>query len=174
MGAMKNPSAEDLALQLFERTCQNAVEIESMRFAWVGWVDRPNSRVVPLTTAGHGYGYLDDIFIDLSDSPHGRGPTARAALEGRPRATYDMSRDPDYSPWMIQALSRGYRSGGSFPIHMDGQVAAVLCLYSGNRGYFDAVQLARFNRMADSVSNVLDAILADPQKVRVFRPRLPE
>jgi GAF domain-containing protein len=172
MGAMKNPSAEDLALQLFERTCQAAVEVECMRFAWVGWVDRPNSRVVPLTMAGHGYGYLDDIFITLGNSPYGRGPTARAAREGRPRATYDMSRDPDYWPWMIQALSRGYRSGGSFPIHMGGQVAAVLCLYSGNRGYFDAVQLARFNRIAESVSHVLGAILADPEKMRVFRPKI--
>jgi GAF domain-containing protein len=169
---MKNPSAEHLALQLFERTCQTAVEVEHMRFAWVGWIDRPNSRVVPLTRAGHGYGYLDDISIDLSDSRHGRGPTARVAREGRPRAIYDMSRDPDFWPWMIQALSRGYRSGGSFPIHLGGQVAAVLCLYSGNRGYFDAVQLARFNRVAESVSCVFDAILADPQRVRVFRPKI--
>jgi HTH-type transcriptional regulator, bacterioopsin transcriptional activator and related proteins len=144
-------------LQLFERACVSAVEESHMRFAWIGLVDLAHSRIVPVTAAGKGYGYLDQIFIDINNTPFGRGPAGRAAREGRPRAAYDIARDADYWPWMAEALSRGYRSAAAVPIRLGGKVAAVLGLYAPIAGHFDVVQLVRFERMAAGISQSFDA-----------------
>jgi len=153
-----NALAERLGLQVLYGAVRAAVKDERMRLAWIGLVDHEHSRVVPVTSAGHEYGYLDNLHIVLRDTPHGRGPTGRAAREGRPATTYDMSRDPDYRPWMREARSRGYRSGCTVPIRRGGAVAAVLSLYSARAQHFDVAQVARWMRIAESIGRDLDAL----------------
>jgi len=157
-----NPLGERLGLQVLDRAVWAAVKDERMRFAWIGLVDHEHARVVPVTSAGHEYGYLDDLYIDLRNTPYGRGPTGRAAREGRPATTYDMSLDPDYRPWLREARSRGYRSGCSVPIRRGGTVAAVLALYSAQSQHFDPAQIERWVRIAESIGSALDALDAAP------------
>ena len=162
---MKNfhPLAEQLGLQVLDAAVQFAVKNEHLRFAWIGLVDREHSRVVPVTHAGHEYGYLDDLYIDLSkETPWGRGPTGRAAREERPATTCDMARDPAMWPWQAKARARGYRSGASLPIRRGRVVEAVLVLYAAKAGHFDVVEAMRWQHVAEGIGRALDQIDGGP------------
>jgi GAF domain-containing protein len=159
VGMKTNPLAERLGLQVLDRAVRAAVKEEHLRFAWIGLIDREHSRVIPVTSAGHEYGYLDDLFIDLScNTAWGRGPTGRAAREGRPASSFDMSRDQDFTPWMRAARSRGYRSGAALPIRRGGEVVAVLSLYSAEPKHFDVVQVVHWKHVAAEIGRSLDAL----------------
>jgi GAF domain-containing protein len=151
--------AEKLGLELFERACQRAVE-EHLSLAWIGVVNHVQQRVVPVAYAGHEHGYLGGIYVDIKGTtPYGRGPGGSAA-RGVPRTSFDISRDPDFWPWRTEALSRGYRSALSLPIRLGSEVVAILTLYAPQAGHFGSWEIARFERLAESISHSLEAIVA--------------
>jgi PAS domain S-box-containing protein len=143
---------------LFERACRIAVDQGRFRFAWVGAVDRDRARVVPVARAGHEAGYLDDIRVDIDESPYARGPSSTAVRDGQPVVANDVERDPRMSPWRDAALARGYRSSAAFPIRRAGAVVAVLGIYSGEANRFDAEEVRLFSDMTDDIGFALDAL----------------
>jgi GAF domain-containing protein len=153
--------AERLAREALEGACVRAVEQHDVVFAWAGWVDWPRSEVAPVASAGNGSGYLDVIYTSLDGkSALSRGPAGRAARDGRVRTCFDTTRDPDFLPWQHAALNRGFRSIASLPIRVYGEVAAVLCVYAPAPGHFDGLEVARLERLAESIGARLDALVA--------------
>ena len=107
-----------------------------MRMAWVGLTD-PDDRVVKVAAQyGHDQGYLDNLLISLEDVPESRGPTGVAVREGRFDLCNDFAAEPRMAPWREQALARGYRSSGAFPLRVGGEVVGAITFYAGTAGVF--------------------------------------
>jgi PAS domain S-box-containing protein len=120
--------------ELFQEVCRIAVEKGLFRMAWIGLVDEQTRTVRPVAHSGHEDGYLD------------------------------IRTDPRVAPWREEALERGYRSSGGFPIRVGGRVIAVLSLYSSEPGFFDEENLELLDRLVADVSFALDSMEQEIQR----------
>jgi len=152
--------------QLFEEACRIAVEKGSFRFAWIGLVDEATLLVKPAARYGHEEGYLERIRISVAEVPEGRGPTGTALREGRYFICNDIEHDPLMLPWQEEALKRGYRASGAFPIREEGRVIGALNLYASEPGFFDEEELYLLQELAADISLAMDSILHEAQRDR--------
>lgn len=109
--------------------CETAVELGYM-MAWIGFLREETREVEPMAHAGFEDGYLSSVKIKYDESPLGMGPTGRAVKNKRPEVQNRIEADLRYEPWREMTTARGYRSSASFPIIEDGDVIAVLNIYS--------------------------------------------
>lgn len=120
---------------LFVSICEAAVQQGGFRMAWMGISNDTN--IVPVATAGHVAGYLQNIRIELSDETRRKGPVAQANVQGEPRIVNNIRSDESFTPWRDEAMARGYFSMAAMPVLLKGHVVAVLVLYSGIENDFD-------------------------------------
>jgi signal transduction histidine kinase/integral membrane sensor domain MASE1 len=143
---------------LLGEACRLLVELGGFRMAWVGFKDEAAGRLVPVASAGHVAGYLDDIVIRWDDTPEGRGPSGRAIREGRGVIFRDCPHDPGFAPWRARALARGYQTACVFPIRQGGAVSSVLMAFHGEP---DAIGLAEgrlLEELAGDLGYALEAL----------------
>jgi PAS domain S-box-containing protein len=142
--------------ELFRRVCEIAVEEGRFLMAWVGTLDPATSLLKPVVSSGFEEGYLEGLRISIADEPSGRGPVGSALREGRHFVCDDTELDPSFAPWREQALRRGYRSVGSFPLLVEGCPVATINLYASEPGLFDEENLALLDKLAGDVSFALE------------------
>jgi len=133
---------------MFTAACRIAVEKGRFHMAWIGLIDGDGARLKPVASAGVVDGYLDLVNIDLRDSARSNGPAARAVLTGEHVICNDIEHDPLYAPWRAEAIRRGYRSSGGFPIKSEGRVVGVFSLYADEPGFFDKEELTLLDELA--------------------------
>ncbi len=109
--------------------CETAVELGYM-MAWIGILDEKTGEAVPMAHAGPDDEYPALLKIHCGDCASGKGPTAMAIKNKRPEVHNRMDTDPDSAPLMEAASKAGYRSSAFFPLIEDGDVVAVLGVYS--------------------------------------------
>jgi len=144
--------------ELFRRICEIAVHQGQFRMAWVGMVDPATSLVQPVAQVGLDDEYLHDVRISVADEPSGHGPVGSALRSGRHFVCDDTQTDPHFAPWRERAMSRGYRSVGSFPLLVGGRPIAAMNLYASEPGLFDEENLALLDKLADDVSFALESM----------------
>ncbi len=152
---MEPPIANDN--DLLQHVCDVAADCQCCWFAWVGLVDRASDRIVPVAAAGYEDHYLEEIRVDISNTPYGRGPVGSAVRQECIWVVEDIERDLRMGPWKEAALSRGYRSVAAFPLRCGKRVVAVLAIYSALAEGFDSEQLARFANLAARVGVALES-----------------
>ncbi len=150
---------------IFEEVCRVIVQKGGLRMAWIGLVDHASRQVKPVAHFGFEDGYLERLEISLEDNPRGRGLSGRAVREGRYVVCQDAVTDPTIQPWRELVLSRGYRSGVSFPIMVNGKAVGVLSSYSSETNYFDDEIVALFDELTHDVSFALES-LAQSEELR--------
>jgi PAS domain S-box-containing protein len=60
--------------------------------------------------------------------------------------------------WREQALARGYRSSGAFPLRVGKKVVGALCLYAERPGFFSAEEIALLDGLAGDLSFALESM----------------
>ncbi len=141
--------------ELLREICRVAVEYGGLRMAWIG--DLRDGRVVPAASFGARLDYIEGVHISLDPgSAAGRGPTARAAREGRHVVCDDIESDPAMLPWREQALGCGFRASAAFPLRCSGELVGVLNLYAPVARFFDAELVDLLDKMAADISFALD------------------
>ncbi len=140
--------------ELFSTICRAAVESGLFRMAWMAALN--GTEVKQIAHAGFDEGYLDKLHIRLDDERTGHGPTATVLRHGIHAVCQDIENDPSMLPWRDEALKRGYRSTGQFPIREAGAVVGAINTYAGEINFFtpDIVQLML--EMTADVSFALD------------------
>ena len=142
---------------LFKEACAIAVETGKFKMAWIGLVDEVNNELVAAAVAGEDMGYLSVIeTISTKDIPQGRGPTGTAIREEKYIVCNDIENCVLMTPWKEEALSRGYNSSMSLPIKKGGKVIGVFSLYSTEKNFFDAEEIALLDEATDDVSFALE------------------
>jgi PAS domain S-box-containing protein len=144
--------------RLFRQVCRIAVEEGLFRLAWVGLKDPEGKALRPVAQYGFDQGYLDDLAIPLADVPESRGPTGVAVREGRFDICQDFAAEPRMAPWRDQALARGYRSSGAFPLRVGGKVVGALTLYAERPGFFNAEEISLLESLSGDLSFAMESL----------------
>lgn len=142
--------------KLFQEICNIAIEFGKFRMVWIGLLDEENQRVKPVAFSGNGSDYLQNLKISLTDDLTGNGPSGRSVREGKSVVFNDLENNPDFAPWREQALEKGYRSSGAFPIRLDSTVIGVLNVYAVDPHFFDEDEVSLLEEMALNISFALD------------------
>jgi len=143
-------------LAMLAAACRIAVEKGKFQMAWVGLFNAATRELTPVAASGVVEGYTNLAKIHLSDPAHAGGPTARCFQSGEHGLCNDIAHDPLYLPWRDEALRRGYRAAGAFPLKVNGQVVGVFNLYAGAPDFFDTQELRLLDELAQDISFAME------------------
>ena len=149
---------------LFQEICRIAVEEGGFKMAWVGMVDAQADIVRAVAQYGIEEGYLERITISLREGAESLGPTGTAVREDRSDICNDIANDPRMAPWREEALTRGYRSSGSFPLRVGGKVVGSLTMYAGEPGFFTDEEVRLLESLAQDVSFAMESLERDARR----------
>jgi len=152
--------------RLMQEACRIAVETGGFRMSWVGLADEATRQVKPVASAGYVEGYLDTIAISVEDVPEGRGPTGTSIREGRCSIITDIASDVRMVPWRDEALKRGYRSSGVFPVLIGGRAVGAMNIYSSDTGSFTDDDVSLLTNLTDDLSLGLQFIDEEERRKR--------
>ena len=152
--------------ELFADICRIAVEKGGFLFSWVGLVDPPSRLVLPAGSYGCEEGYLEQLVVSIEDIPEGLGPTGAAIREKRHCVCANIADDPVMLPWREQALKRGYRSSGAFPLFVGGECIGALMVYAAAADLFDDEITALLVSLAADLSFALESLERDEALVK--------
>jgi PAS domain S-box-containing protein len=149
---------------VFHEVCSIAVNTGKFRMVWIGLVGE-DGWIRPAGRAGRGSDYVDEIRISALEIPEGLGPTGTAVREGRHTSCDNIERAPTMAPWRDRMAEYGYRSSGSFPIRVNGEIVGALSAYADTPHFFGRDETELFAQLAEDVSYALTAL----ETKRAFR-----
>ena len=142
---------------LFPQCCQDVVTFGGMKLAWIGMVDEPTRRVVPVAAFGEGVEYVWKLQISVdADDPHGQGPTGTSIREGQPFWCQNFLADAHTAAWHEHAARHSLAASASLPLYRDGQVVGSFNLYAGEVDAFDVDTQHLLLEMATDIGFALD------------------
>ncbi|NTU72367.1 MAG: GAF domain-containing protein [Coriobacteriia bacterium] len=146
--------------RLLEDVCAIAVEQGGFRMTWVGYAGYDENRsVIPMASAGHVDGYLDEAqFSWAADITH-NGPPGNAIRTGKPFVVRYMDSDPMFAPWRDLAATRGYASVAALPlIYSSGECFGAIMFVAGDASSFDDDEMELLAELANDLSFGVDTL----------------
>jgi PAS domain S-box-containing protein len=144
---------------MLETACRIAVEKGKLQMAWIGMVDPVTNFLEPIASSGVVEGFLDLGKINVQDPAHGSRPAVRCFASGKHAICNDIEQEIPIGPLREESLRRGYRSGGSFPLNVDGQTVGAFMLYANEKGFFEGDDVSLLDEMALDISHALEVNL---------------
>jgi PAS domain S-box-containing protein len=130
-------SAVPLTEDLYSAICNIAIKNFNLKMAWIGLMEEGSYDVKPVAQSGFEAGYLSTVKIKWDDSPAGNGPTGIAIKTKGAAVMNNISTDPAYAVWRLDAIKREYRSSMAVSlIDSEANVIGVLNLYSSVPDFF--------------------------------------
>jgi PAS domain S-box-containing protein len=156
--------------QFLRELCRVVVEVADYRLCWVGYAEQDEAKTVrPVAHAGYEEGYLDTVRVTWADTERGRGPVGTAIRTRKPTIFRDVTRDPDFAPWRVEALRRGYASVIGIPLLSGAEVLGALAIYAAEPEAFDEDEVQLLSELADDLSYGIVAL-----RTRAARQRAEE
>jgi PAS domain S-box-containing protein len=143
---------------LFGEICRVVVEEGRFKMAWIGVVDQEEGIIKAVAQHGLDQGHVEKIRIPLRKSPESLGPTGIAVQKGKYDVCNDIAGDPRMIPWREEALRRGYRSSGSFPLQVGSKVIGCLSMYAGAPGFFTVEEIGLLDNLALDISFAIESL----------------
>lgn len=145
---------------LFRSFCRIAVEKGEFLMAWIGIVDRSETRIVPMASAGIDEPTMTAIKTLFSSSEGGlQGKTlaARTIREKAPVIANDVQSDKKlvFGGWHAEA---GVRSIAMLPLVIADKAIGVFVLYTSKPEFFDAAGMLLLTELAGNVAFAIDHI----------------
>jgi len=134
--------------ELMVRICQELVQDDLFRMAWVGLVNEDGVTVDAVAEAGIENTYLKRAAIRCDDAPQGQGPTGTAIRLGITAINDDTETNPQFAPWRAHALDHGYRSSAATPLRVHGRVIGALMVYSEEPHAFSPEKVILLEKLA--------------------------
>ncbi|CAH1385843.1 EAL domain-containing response regulator [Candidatus Nitrotoga sp. M5] len=147
--------------ELFDEACHIAVEYGHFRMAWIGLVDSDGGGLALISWAGVDEGYLDKITSYIKKNGQNSLPfVVRALQEKMPIFCNDFDSDPNVAHWRLDALQRGYRSMGIFPLggNEGDQPVGLFFLYASEPNFFDREEKKLLTELTANISYALEYI----------------
>lgn len=142
-----------------EEVCRIVVEDCGYVMVWIGFIQHDSTKkVAPAAFAGFEQGYLETLNLTWADTPRGCGPAGVAIRTGQPVIVDDMRTDERFAPWRTEALSRGYASVISLPLHDGCEVIGILSIYSSATGAFSGRSQVLLCDIAEDIGHAIGAL----------------
>ncbi|HYZ84655.1 MAG TPA: ATP-binding protein, partial [Bryobacteraceae bacterium] len=116
----------------------------------------------PAASSGQNGSFADDWRLSLDDERS--GPLGAALRAKEHHVCNDITADPVNIPLRDEALRRGFRSAGIFPITTRGELAGAMTVYGDKPGTFDRTTIALFDEVTLDVSFALESIEQEGQR----------
>jgi diguanylate cyclase (GGDEF)-like protein len=143
---------------LFNRSCQTAVEHGEFEMAWIAIVDPNENRIVPVAWAGLDEPVMSAIEGHFSSSEgtlDGKTLAARAIREKAAVVSNDVQNDESLIFGKMHAAS-GVRSLAVLPLIVSDNAVGVFALYTSKPEFFDAAGLLLLTELAGNVAFAID------------------
>jgi diguanylate cyclase (GGDEF)-like protein len=143
---------------LFNRSCQTAVEHGEFEMAWIAVIDPKEHRIVPMAWAGHDEPAMSAIkehFTSSEGSLEGTTLAARAIREKAAVVSNDVRNDESLIFGEMHARS-GVRSLAVVPLIVSDKPIGVFALYTSKPEFFDAAGLLLLTELAGNVAFAVD------------------
>ncbi|MEI6500533.1 MAG: PAS domain S-box protein, partial [Armatimonadota bacterium] len=157
--------------QLLDEICQICVETGGFRVAAIRLLDADDQHLKVVAHHGDDGGYLGWATNQIEAVPDGSGPARRAVRTGERWVTDDVVAGPETASLREEALKRGLRSVGAFPLRLQDEVVGCLILYSATVGFTDEEELFLLDQMAGDVSFALEHIGLEERRGRAEAER---
>lgn len=119
----------DNADDLYEALTEIVVSMRDIDMAWIGIYDDGQIRKGP--SRGIDDGYVNALRVSVVEGdPYAQGPLGQAFLTGNSVVLRDFQAAPFTEPWHADATRAGFRSSAAIPFKSNGDVVAVLSVYS--------------------------------------------
>jgi PAS domain S-box-containing protein len=140
-------------VELLQDICRVITQVGGYRLAWVGFAEQDEEKTVrPVAQVGFEDGYLETVNITWADAERGRGPTGTAIRIGEPAIARYILTDPNFEPWRVEAIKRGYASSIALPLVTDGQTLGALNIYAVEPDAFDAEEVKLLAELANDLT----------------------
>ena len=143
---------------LFNRSCQTAVEHGEFEMAWIAVINPNENRIVPVAWAGHDEPVMSAIEAHFSSSEgtlEGKTLAARAIREKAAVVSNDVQNDESLIFQKMHAES-GVRSLAVLPLIVSDNAIGVFTLYTSKPEFFDAAGLLLLTELAGNVAFAID------------------
>jgi diguanylate cyclase (GGDEF)-like protein len=143
---------------LFNRSCQTAVEHGEFEMAWIATVDPDGNRILPVAWAGRDEPAMSAIQAHFSSSEgtlEGKTLAARAIREKAAVVSNDVQNDESLIFGKMHADS-GVRSLAVLPLIVSDNAIGVFTLYTSKSEFFDAAGLQLLTELAGNVAFAID------------------
>lgn len=143
---------------LFNRSCQTAVDHGEFEMAWIAIVDHNENRIVPAAWAGHDEAVMSAIEGHFSSSEgtlEGKTLAAKAIREKAAVVSNDVQNDESLIFGKMHAES-GVRSLAVLPLIVSDNAIGVFALYTSKPEFFDAAGLLLLTELAGNVAFAID------------------
>ena len=153
---------------LVDEACRLLINNRWYSLVWIGLVqsslDASPSPVNPVTSAGRGKGFLEEIQSFSTASPDGFNPANQAARSGQAELEGDIAVHSEHVPWRSIALRHGLRSSVALPMRQAGNTLGVLNVYASNPDAFDQEEVELLQELADDLAHALISLEARQQQ----------
>jgi diguanylate cyclase (GGDEF)-like protein len=143
---------------LFNRSCQTAVEHGEFEMAWIAVIDPTDNRIVPVAWAGQDEPVMSVIkghFASSEGTLEGNTLAAKAIREKAPAVSNDVQHDGSLIFGKMHARS-GVRSLAVFPLIVSDHPIGVLALYTSKPEFFDTAGLLLLAELAGNIAFAVD------------------
>ncbi len=134
--------------EIFEAVCRSAVERLGAKMAWIGTLEEGSFEIRPRASFGTDSGYVKAIRVTWDDSELGMGPGGMSIKGRGPAIEEDVSNSETFKPWRKEAMKRGYKCVGGFPLMFKGEIFGTLLVYSDKEGFFTKEIKETFSALA--------------------------
>ena len=155
--------------EMLQGVCNVITQEESYPLAWIGRYDDDGS-VVQLVSSGPVYRNPQGTIVHYDDAKTEQGPSGRVHKTRKPVVLQDILSDQSMAVWWDEVKRLGVRSSLSLPLFVDGEVRAVLHIYSSYNDAFDGDEVDIFSSLASNLSFSLVSLEAK-QPITSLEPR---
>lgn len=152
---------------LMDKICDILVEIGQYTFAWVGFIEHNQKKVIPVAYAGKEKRHLENDKIKWDDSENGGKAFDKSIMAGKTTIWNNAFNGPVFTLWLKEAKEEGYAAVISLPLKVNSNILGVLAIYSSNVNAFASEEVKLLEELADDLAYGIRAI-----RTRIERGRI--
>ena len=146
--------------ELFKAACQIALDAGGFRMAWIGIVDRSETLIVPVASAGLEPEFLAvaRVRLSLRGEASDKDPISVRAVRSNAAVVVNDIREDSHIFFARKRLAQGIHAMVALPLTIAGEAAGVLTLYAADVGFFDDEEMALLTELAGDIACAIDHI----------------
>jgi len=142
---------------LFQTVCTDTVTYGEFALAWIGLPNKKTQELKICAVAGEASEYVNSLHLSIDpQSPLAKGPAGQAYLTQEIQYFMDFQTSLKSTPWHAAAKKYNLASAVGIPLKQEGEIVAILVIYSQAGKYFTAKIRKLFEKMQLELNFALD------------------